>query len=173
MCVKKIAVLGIAAVLASGVYVTPALAHGHHNSQSGCRMQSDYLCAVCTEEGCTTKGWHIHDGSTYCGYDHEDGYCNGTCDTAVVCTLAQCTETGHHIHEGKSYCGYDHESGYCDGTCDSITVCTQEGCVKTGQHTHDGVVYCGYDHADGYCDGTCVKQASSGTRRHGRHHGHH
>lgn len=173
MFVKKAVVLGMAVVLLSGLCAMPVSAHGRHHRQSEYRTENTHLCEVCSVEGCMKMGWHVHDDVTYCGYDHADGYCDGTCNTAVVCTLAQCTETGHHIHDGKNYCSYDHESGYCDGTCDSVTVCAVAGCVKTGRHTHNGETYCGYDHADGYCDGICVRQESSGTRRSGRHHGCH
>lgn len=171
---KKTAVLGIAAVLTSFMVVMPASAHGHHhNRQAVCAAEPDRLCAVCTEEGCVAKGWHIHDGETYCGYDHEDGYCDGTCDTARVCAVEGCTETGHHIHDGISYCGYAHESGYCDGTCDSITVCTRSGCTQTGRHTHDGETYCGYAHESGYCDHSCEQAGNTGSGRRGRHYRHH
>lgn len=173
MYLRKITMVGMIAVLASSLFVMPVSAHGHHGSRSGSGTESNHLCAVCTEEGCTQKGWHVHDGSTYCGYDHEGGFCDGTCNTARVCTVDQCTETGHHIHDGIGYCGYDHESGFCDGTCGSVTVCTVEGCTKTGCHTHNGVTYCGYDHEGGYCDKTCEQQRSTNTsrRHHGGHHG--
>lgn len=34
---------------------------------------------VCNFEGCTIIGHHLHDGSYYCGYHHENGYCDGSC----------------------------------------------------------------------------------------------
>lgn len=34
---------------------------------------------VCTFEGCTETGRHLHDGSYYCGYYHNGGYCDGSC----------------------------------------------------------------------------------------------
>lgn len=171
---KRAAALGITAVLASFMFVMPVSAHGHHyNRQAVCATEADRLCAVCTEEGCETKGWHLHGSETYCGYAHVDGYCDGTCDTARVCTIEQCAETGHHIHDGRSYCGYAHENGYCDGTCDSITVCMQAGCTQTGRHTHDGETYCGYGHSSGYCDHSCEQTRNAGNGRQGKHHRHH
>lgn len=173
---KRAVVLGMTVIMTSFMFVMPVSAHGHHNRQAVCVTETDRLCQVCTEEGCVTKGWHIHDGETYCGYAHTDGYCDGTCDTARVCTVEACTETGHHIHDGRSYCGYAHESGYCDGTCNSVTVCTQAGCTQTGQHTHDGETYCGYAHSSGYCDHSCEQTRNAGSgrqERQGRHHGHH
>ena len=173
MNLKKTVALGLAGVLLSGVFVMPVSAHGHHGSQSGCGYDYEHLCEVCAVDGCTKVGWHVHDGSTYCGYDHVDGYCDGTCDAVRVCAVSGCTESGHHVHDGKSYCGYDHESGYCDGTCDSIAVCSAAGCTTAGRHTHDGATYCGYHHSSGYCDNSCVQTANTGTgaRGCGRHHG--
>lgn len=161
MNLKKTVALGLAGVLLSGVFVMPVSAHGHHGSQSGCGYDHEHLCEVCAVDGCTRVGWHVHDGSTYCGYDHVDGYCDGTCDAVRVCAVSGCTESGHHVHDGRSYCGYDHESGYCDGTCDSIAVCSAAGCTTAGRHTHDGATYCGYHHSSGYCDNSCVQTANT------------
>lgn len=177
LSMKKITALSMVSMMVSTVFVIPVSAHGHHGRQAGtgCGYNHEHLCAVCTVEDCTRTGWHVHDGSTYCGYDHVDGYCDGTCDAVRICSVSGCTETGHHVHDGKSYCGYDHEGGYCDGTCDSIAVCAVDGCTKTGRHVHDGETYCGYAHSSGYCDNSCVqtRSASSGTRGCGRRHGHH
>lgn len=167
---KRSVILGAAGILASALLAMPVSAHGHHGHQADCGTYQDHLCEVCTEEGCVQKGWHVHGDSIYCGYDHEGGYCDGTCDTVRVCTVRKCTEKGHHTHDGREYCGYDHESGFCDGTCGSVTVCTVEGCEKTGRHTHGGETYCGYAHESGYCDRSCEQHEYTGT---GRHHGHH
>lgn len=173
MRAKRVIVLGAVGILLSLSSVMPVSAHGHHGRRTVSAVEREYLCAVCTENGCEKKGWHIHDDSIYCGYGHEDGYCDGSCDTARVCTEEQCIETGYHIHDGQYYCSYDHESGYCDGTCDSVAVCEVDGCEKTGRHTHDGTIYCGYDHSGVYCDRSCEKSESTGVRRYGRHHGCH
>lgn len=42
-------------------------------------QNSDTYCPVCTIEGCTEKGRHIHNDKEYCGYNHESGYCDNTC----------------------------------------------------------------------------------------------
>ncbi len=70
----------ITSVLLVGVLAMPVSAHGHHGHH---RQETvDTSCLVCTVEGCTETGRHTHDGCDYCGYDHTDGYCDGTC--AVV-----------------------------------------------------------------------------------------
>ncbi|MDE6993843.1 MAG: hypothetical protein K2P41_05375 [Lachnospiraceae bacterium] len=175
MWLKKAAALGMTGMLVSAAFVMPVSAHGHHGRQAaGCGYDHDHLCEVCTVEDCARVGWHVHDGSTFCGYDHVDGYCDGTCDAVRVCAVEDCTVTGHHVHDGNSYCGYDHAGGFCDGTCDSIEVCAVEGCTKTGRHTHDGETYCGYGHSSGYCDNSCVQPKRSSVRGGCRgHRGHH
>lgn len=69
----------VTAALLAVLLVMPVSAHGHH----GHRRQStvDTSCPVCTVEGCTETGRHIHDGCEYCGYDHEGDYCDGACVT--------------------------------------------------------------------------------------------
>ena len=170
---KKRIVSGLIGILSSVLFVLPVSAHGHHSRQTDYESRQNYLCEVCVQEDCTKSGWHVHDGITYCGYDHEEEYCDGTCNVVAVCTVEKCTEEGHHIHDDQSYCGYDHESGYCDGTCGSVAVCSDEGCTKTGLHLHSGVSYCGYDHASGYCDGSCEKVKGTNTKGQGRHHERH
>lgn len=169
---SRIVVSGLIGIVCSVLCVMPVSAHGHH-SRTDCDVASDHLCEVCTESDCTKKGWHVHDDITYCGYAHEEGYCDGTCAVVKVCPVENCQEKKQHTHDGISYCGYAHESGYCDGTCGSAEVCSEEGCVKTGRHTHEGVTWCGYDHKSGYCDRSCEKTARTCGRRHGRHHSHH
>ena len=80
---KTILTGGVACALLIGLLAIPASAHGgRHHSGAGA---AGY--AVCTVEGCTESGRHTHDGVTYCGYHHADGYCTG------------------------SYCGAGHGSG--------------------------------------------------------------
>ena len=75
MCIRKASAIGAAAVFAVVVLALPVSAcgrHGHH-------AQRDFQCAVCTVEDCSETGFHIHDETIYCGYDHEGGYCDGSC----------------------------------------------------------------------------------------------
>lgn len=76
MYFKKL-LAGIAtAALVSALFVLPVSAHGHHR-----QAVSSTDCPVCTFEGCTETGRHTHDGYDYCGYNHADGYCDGSCVT--------------------------------------------------------------------------------------------
>lgn len=72
MDLKKTLAAGAACVLLLSALVLPASAHGgrHH------RDTTQY--AVCAVEDCTKTGRHSHDGVTYCGYDHDGGYCTGS-----------------------------------------------------------------------------------------------
>lgn len=73
-------------------------------------------CApLCEVEDCELAGRHTHDGVTYCGYDHVDGFCDGAC--LSLCEVEDCTLTGRHYHDGTLYCGGNHAHGYCDGSC--------------------------------------------------------
>lgn len=80
MHVKKM--LGGAATVAliSLLFVMPVSAHGHHSRTT---LNTD--CPVCTVEGCTEVGRHTHEGHDYCGYDHRDGYCDGSCEQVSRC----------------------------------------------------------------------------------------
>ena len=74
---RKITAAAAAALMAAALVTFPASAHGHgHHRQA---VTEDTSCPVCTVEGCTETGRHIHDGHDYCGYDHSSGYCDGTC----------------------------------------------------------------------------------------------
>ena len=79
MCLKKMFMAGMASLMLSALLTVPVSAHGHHHRQS----QVDTSYPVCTIEDCTEKGHHLHDGEYYCGYDHEDGYCDGSCQTTA------------------------------------------------------------------------------------------
>ena len=59
--------------------------------------------ALCDVEDCDIAGRHAHDGVTYCGSCHEDGFCNGQCLT--LCPVEGCTTAGRHSHSGVTYCG--------------------------------------------------------------------
>lgn len=64
-----------ACMLASVIFAFPASAHGHGHH----RRTTDNYVHVCTIEGCTETGRHLHDGVSYCGYSHSSGYCDGSC----------------------------------------------------------------------------------------------
>jgi len=93
MCIRKASAIGVTAVFAVAVLALPVSAcgrHGHH-------AQSDYHCAVCTVEDCNETGFHIHDETMYCGYNHESGYCDGSCIYSV-----EPESTGYRGHH---HCG--------------------------------------------------------------------
>ncbi len=102
----------VAFVLAAAILTVPAFAHGC----KGRRVQTvDASCGLCTVEDCAITGRHTHRGVTYCGYDHADGVCDGTC--YALCGVEGCDSTGRHTHDGVTYCGYAHAHGFCDGVC--------------------------------------------------------
>jgi hypothetical protein len=102
----------VAFVLAAAILTVPAFAHGC----KGRRFQTvDASCGLCTVEDCAITGRHTHRGVTYCGYDHADGVCDGTC--YALCGVEGCDSTGRHTHDGVTYCGYAHAHGFCDGVC--------------------------------------------------------
>ena len=119
MWMKKALAYGSVGLLAAGLMVMPVSAHGHHAQTS---VPADQVCGLCTVADCATAGLHTHDGQTYCGYNHECGYCDGSCGAVGVCTVEGCAETGYHVHEGQTYCGYDHACGYCDGSCGVVGI---------------------------------------------------
>lgn len=63
------------AAMVSVLFVTPVSAHHGHRRQANV----DYRYPVCTVEDCTEEGRHLHDDEYYCGYDHDCGYCDGSC----------------------------------------------------------------------------------------------
>ncbi|MCI8813437.1 MAG: hypothetical protein HFG12_09415, partial [Oscillibacter sp.] len=60
-------------------------------------------------------GRHSHGGTAYCGYHHEDGFCDGNC--RALCPVEGCALTGQHTHSGTAYCGHHHGGGFCNGSC--------------------------------------------------------
>ena len=120
MRIKKILAAGAAGILAVALFVMPVSAHhgrcgGHHGqNQDTTTPSASTTCGVCHWEGCTSTGRHTHNGTTYCGFDHGSGICDGNC--ATLCTVEGCTSTGRHVHNATTYCGYLHETGFCDGT---------------------------------------------------------
>ena len=158
---RKALISALAAVCAVSLLVPAAFAHGCHGSS---RQTQPAQCGLCTVEGCQYAGRHTHGRTTYCGFDHEDGVCDGAC--APLCAVEDCELTGRHTHDGVTCCGYDHEDGFCDGAC--LSLCPVEGCALTGRHSHSGVTYCGTCHEEGFCDGTCPAAVVPAS---GRHHG--
>ena len=110
---KKLLTAVATASLISVLFVMPVSAHGHHGAQghhsqtsnttvtsetttseattSGATVSDNTDCPVCTVDGCTETGRHSHDGHDYCGYNHESGYCDGSCETA-----------SHHANDGTT-----------------------------------------------------------------------
>lgn len=66
------------AAMVSVLFVTPVSAHHGHRRQ----VNVDNRYPVCTVEDCTEEGRHLHDDEYYCGYDHDCGYCDGSCVNA-------------------------------------------------------------------------------------------
>lgn len=76
MGIKKTMTVAAVCAMTSVIFAFPVSAHGHHHRTS--EVHSDYI-HVCTIEGCTETGRHLHDGVSYCGYSHSSGYCDGSC----------------------------------------------------------------------------------------------
>ncbi len=103
---KKMLTAVVAASLISVLFVMPVSAHGHHGNQghhnqtsqatvtSEATVSDNTDCPVCTVDGCTETGRHSHDGHDYCGYNHESGYCDNSCET-----------TSHHTDSGTTTSG--------------------------------------------------------------------
>lgn len=129
MC-KKCFAAWLLALIMLGTTALSASAHGGHRRMAV--ETGTVSCLLCSVEGCTVGGRHIHDGVTYCGYSHEDGICDGRC--RALCTEESCTASGCHQHDGKDYCGYGHEGGFCDGSCQADVVVIP----RHGHHGHHG-----------------------------------
>lgn len=128
MWIRKLFTCGAAGILLAGIFVSPVSAHGHH-VQTDC---ADKICSLCTVADCTETGYHTHDDEAYCGYDHDCGYCDGSCGVIEVCSVEDCTKTGRHTHDGETYCGYNHKTGYCDNSCTEQKV--RGTCGRSGHH---------------------------------------
>ena len=112
MVFKRVA----AFLLAASIVTVPAFAHGHGGAK-GHRVWTaePTTYTVCPLDSCEVAGRHVHNGVTYCGYDHGNGFCDGAC--RALCPYEDCTLAGPHTHDGVDYCGYGHGNGYCDGSC--------------------------------------------------------
>lgn len=132
MYMRKSIVLVLTGILLAASAVMPVSAHGHHHNQNQTDTTTDAVCEMCTVSGCNKSGLHVHDNVTYCGYDHDCGYCDGSCGAVEVCTVEGCNETGRHTHNDETYCGYAHDCGYCDNSCVKTTN------TGTGRHHRQG-----------------------------------
>ena len=165
---KKGLTAGLTGVILATTLTVPVFAHGH-GQHNGSVQRVQTSVTVCTEADCTLPGRHFHSGWIYCGYDHENGLCDGSCAVAA-CPYEDCTAAGHHPHYDITYCSYDHEKGFCDGSC-AAAVCPSEGCTVSGRHLHDddNTAYCGgYNRENRPYNGS---NDASLPRHHGHHHG--
>lgn len=99
MHLKKLSATVLTVLLAAFLFVLPVSAHGHHGHH-GQSSEAGNGCPVCTVDGCTESGRHTHDGYDYCGYDHKDGYCDGSCDSSSYGTVLnrKCGSARRHCH---------------------------------------------------------------------------
>lgn len=111
---------GLLCAVLAAVLIVPVSAHGCHGRRGrGCHggyvrnVQTEIT--VCPYDDCTLAGRHLHDGTTYCGYAHGDGLCDGLC--RALCPLEDCVSSGRHYHGYSIYCGAHHDGGFCDGSC--------------------------------------------------------
>lgn len=93
MHIRKILMAATAGLAMSMLVALPASAHGHHY-----QSRTDTAYPVCTFEDCTEEGCHLHDGEYYCGYDHEDGYCDGSCRPVRRAASVHRAGRGHGCH---------------------------------------------------------------------------
>lgn len=118
MRIKRVLLSALACIMAVNLLSVSASAHGGHGS-GGCHGRRtgtrQTVISVCTVDGCSVAGRHVHNGVVYCGYGHESGYCTGTC--LALCPVEGCTTVGPHVHNNVTYCGNGHDCGFCDGAC--------------------------------------------------------
>lgn len=99
MRIKKLLACGTVGILLAGSIVAPVSAHGHHRQAA----ETDKICSLCTVEGCTETGRHTHDGQDYCGYNHTNGYCDGSC---VKQSESKSSNRGSHHGGRHNKCHY-------------------------------------------------------------------
>ncbi len=102
---RKLLTCGITGVLLAGLLVTPVSAHGHH-SQIKDTAKASKICSLCTEKDCTETGYHLHDDEVYCGFDHEQGYCDGSCGNS--CEKQSKCETSTTKRSRRHHNGHHH-----------------------------------------------------------------
>lgn len=101
---RKSLVLLMTGIMLTASAVMPVSAHGHHHynqnytqNYTQTETPSDYVCEVCPVEGCDETGYHTHNEATYCGHEHECGYCDGSCvKTKDAGVSRQCGNRRHH-----------------------------------------------------------------------------
>lgn len=136
MSLKKLLVSALAALCAVSLLVPAAFAHGCHSRRSTAQTAAPYRCAVCTVEGCELAGRHYHGSTLYCGHNHPNGLCDGTC--VSLCQVEGCTLAGRHYHNGTVYCGSNHSAGYCGGNCPYAPAQSPWGSRYSGGHHGTG-----------------------------------
>lgn len=95
MYIRKMLAAATASLLVASLIVMPVSAHGHHG-RSKTAASTVTPCPVCTIEDCTEEGHHAHDGVTYCGYEHSDEYCDGSCGSCGSCGTTTTSSRSHH-----------------------------------------------------------------------------
>ena len=70
---------GALCVMLASMLIVPAAAHGCHGGRGHHRQSVQTTVTVCPYEDCTAAGRHTHDGVTYCGANHTEGFCDGSC----------------------------------------------------------------------------------------------
>ena len=103
-------------ILALALLTLPVSAHGHGGHGGHARAQQSVV--VCPVEDCEIAGRHVHNGVTYCGYEHAAGFCDGACK--ALCPVKNCQTPGLHSHHGAAYCGDRHLAGFCEGNCHMV-----------------------------------------------------
>ena len=86
---KRILIVVLACMAALALMV-PAFAHGHGGNGSGHHGEMHHEenhVSLCGVQNCWLPGQHTHNGVTYCGNHHAEGYCTGNC--AVSPTFAR------------------------------------------------------------------------------------
>ncbi len=141
MSLKKLLVSALCALCAVSLMIPVAFAHGGHGRAARNWQAGTSRYAACPVEDCTLTGRHVHDGVTYCGFHHANGWCDGTC--IALCPVEDCTLAGRHIHDGVTYCGANHAAGYCGGNC-PYTTGTTTGTWGTWGGCHGGGRHCGW-----------------------------
>ena len=94
MRLRKLFAAAALVSIVSVLFVMPVSAHHGHRRQ----VTVDKSCPVCTVEGCTEEGRHLHDDEYYCGYDHACGYCDGSCAASSTQTYSGCGRRHHGCH---------------------------------------------------------------------------
>ena len=88
MKLKSHLITGLLCAIMVTAATVPAFAHGgrgHGHHHGGCARNVQNNIAVCPYEDCSTAGRHIHDDVTYCGYNHCNGVCDGSCVSNGFC----------------------------------------------------------------------------------------